>query len=134
VWQAAQAARGRRSGGTRAQRVRAKLRDPRALLLVAERDGRPVGMLLAELARADDGAGPVVPGLLHLSMLFVAPDAQRAGVGTALLRALTDRYPRVQVWTGADNTAALALYAAAGFRASGRTQELAVGPVVHLER
>jgi ribosomal protein S18 acetylase RimI-like enzyme len=114
--------------------VRAKLRDPKALLLVAEDDGRPVGMLLAELARADDGAGAVVPGLLHLSMLFVHPAAQRRGVGTALLRALTDRYPRVQVWTGADNDAALALFAAAGFRPSGRTQELAVGAVVHLER
>lgn len=134
MWQAAQAARGRRSGGARAQRVRAQLRARDGLLLVAEDGSRPVGMLLAVLARADDGAGPVVPGLLHLSMLSVAPDVSPAEVGAALLRGLTDRYPRVQVWAVADDGPVLALYAAAGFRPSGREQELAAGRVVHLER
>ena len=135
VWQAAQAARGRRSGGARAQRVRAKLRDPLALLLVAEGDdGRPVGVLLAELGREDGGRGVVVPGLLHLSMLFVHPSTRRQGVAVALLSALTDRYPWVTAWAGADDAAALAACARAGFSPTGATQELAEGPLVQLER
>jgi ribosomal protein S18 acetylase RimI-like enzyme len=131
VWQAAQAERGRRSGGTRAQRTRAKLRAPDALLLVAVREDDVVGMLLAELARADDGAGRPVPGVLHLSMLFVAPAAQRTGVGRALLDALVARYPRVQVWADGEESG---FFTAAGFAPTGRTQELAAGPVVQLSR
>lgn len=88
LWQAAEAAEGRRSGGSRAQRVRARLRSPLALLLVAERDGAPVGVLLAEVDRADG---------LVVGLVAVAPPVQRTGVGRALLEALLARYPQAGV-------------------------------------
>jgi ribosomal protein S18 acetylase RimI-like enzyme len=98
VWQAAQADRGRRSGGRRAQRVRAALRDPLALLLVAEDDdGAVAGALVAGLAR-DDGAV-----LLDVRLLCAAPRSPSPGVTDALLRALGDRYPQVRVRLPADD-------------------------------
>lgn len=105
VWQAAEARAGRRSGGTRHQRTRARLRSPDALLLVAERDDAVVGVLLAELARGEDRT--VLPGVLELALLSVAPGAQRTGVGRALLEALVARYPRVQAWATPDDVAFL---------------------------
>ena len=118
VWQAAEAGGGRRSGGTRAQRVRMRLRSPAALLLVADqrdvdqdegssggRTARPVGVLLAELDR--------VHGLV-VELLAVAPPAQRTGVGRALLGALLARYPSAVVRVAPDDVPALALLGAAG--------------------
>ena len=111
MWQAAQAARGRRSGGTRAQRVRAALRDPAALLLVAERRRRGrSGVLLAELAARRRRR------LLEVVLVAVAPSAQRQGVGTALVRSLTERYPRVRAEVGPGDEAALGPLLAAGLR------------------
>ncbi|MCW2778734.1 MAG: Acetyltransferase domain, partial [Frankiales bacterium] len=96
----------------------ARLRAPDALLLVAEQDGVVAGVLLAGLARDDDGRP--LPGVLELELLAVAPPAQRTGVGTALLAALLARYPRLQAWTGPDATGVLAR---AGLEATGRTRE-----------
>ncbi|MCW2607428.1 MAG: family N-acetyltransferase [Frankiales bacterium] len=124
VWQAAQADRGRRSGGTRTQRVRASLRSRDALLLVAERDDAVVGVLLAGLARDDDGR--LVPGLLEVSLLAVVPRAQRSGAGRALLDGLLARYPRVAAWVDPDDLPALGVLGAAGLRPTGRTRPGAV--------
>ncbi len=122
VWQAALAVRGRPPGIARTTRVRAKLRAPDALALVADDDGAVVGMLLAELARADDGAGPSSPGLLHLSMLFARPDAVASTIGSALLDGLTGRYPAVLGWVSAQDVLFPA-YEVAGFTPTGRTRE-----------
>ena len=111
VWQAAEAGAGRRSGGTRAQRVRARLRSPAALLLVAERDGgdgrtpTPVGVLLAELDRTHG---------LVVALLAVDPPAQCTGVGRALLEALLSRYPSAAARVASDDVASLGLLAAVG--------------------
>ncbi|MFF4598926.1 GNAT family N-acetyltransferase [Amycolatopsis sp. NPDC001319] len=114
--------------------MREKLADPEALVLVAVEGGGVVGMVLAEAGRAEDGRGPVEPGLWHVSMVFVRPECWGAGVGAALLGALKERVAgRLQVWTGVGNERALALYRRAGFGASGRRREIfGVGQVVHL--
>ncbi len=121
VWQAALAVRGRPPGIARTTRVRSKLRAPDALALVADDDGSVVGMLLAELARDDDGTGAVLPGVLHLSMLFIRPDAV-AVVARALLTGLTDRYPGVHAWVAADDLL-LPSYELVGFTRTGRTRD-----------
>ena len=123
VWHAANAARGRPPGAARRTRVRTKLRAPDALLMVAEDDGTVVGMLLAELGRDADGEGPVLPGLLHLSMLFVAPERDGHEVRGALLDALRGRYPWIRAWAAAGDDAALVTYASAGFVPTGRRQD-----------
>ena len=136
VWAAARSAFGLSPSAARRTQVRGKLRAPLALGLVAEdAGGAIVGMLLAELGRSDDGAGKVTPGLLHLSMLFVAPERQRAGVGRALVEALTARYGWVSTWSPADNPGALGCLQACGFLPSGRKLPLVdEHRAVHLER
>jgi [ribosomal protein S18]-alanine N-acetyltransferase len=62
---------------------------------------------------------------VHLLTLAVAPEARRAGVGRALLRAVLHdggeaRAERVALEVAAGNAAALALYASAGFVEVGR--------------
>ena len=122
VWQAALAVRGRPPGLARTAQVRATLRAPDTLALVADDDGAVVGMLLAELGRDDDGAGAVLPGVLHLSMLFVRPDVTATTVGSALLDGLTGRYPAVLGWVAAED-ALLPAYEVAGFTRTGRTRD-----------
>lgn len=134
VWQAADAARGRPPGGARRTLVRTRLRAPDSLLMVAEDDGTVIGMLLAELGRDADGEGPVLPGLLHLSMLFVAPERDGQEVGGALLDALRGRYPWIRGWAAAGDDAALVTYASAGFVPTGRRRESPpLGELLELE-
>ena len=113
---------GRQPSKARLLRVRDKLRSPTALTLVADGDRAVLGFLLAELSRTDDGAGPVEPGVLHLSLLCVRPDARRTGVGGALVTALLDRFPRVRAWT--TDEAARELLLSSGFQPAGRTAEV----------
>jgi ribosomal protein S18 acetylase RimI-like enzyme len=173
VWQRATISRGRPPDEARIERVRTKLAEPDALVLVAvddeavdgdpvdgdavdgdavdgdavDRDavvgdavaGTVVGMVLAEPGRYDDGTGERDPVLCHVSMVFVAPDRWRTGVGGALMAALAERaaaagYRRMQVWTRASNHAAAGLYRRHGFRATGRTALLPDGePILHHE-
>ncbi len=120
---------GRQPSKARLARVRAKLRSPEALVLVADDDGI-AGLLLAELGRADDGAGPVEPGLLHLSLLCVTPERRRTGVGRALLRGLLRRFDHVSTWTS--DEAVRALLEGEGFTSTGRTGEVRGAPAVQL--
>lgn len=107
VWQAAEAGEGRRSGGSRAQRLRARLRSPLALLLVAEREGQPVGILLAEVDRVDG---------LVVGLLAVVPPAQRTGVARALLEDLLARYPQAAVRLSASDHALQGVLARLGLQ------------------
>ena len=87
MWAAVQRAASQPPGPARTTRTRSALRSPTALLLVT---GEPVvGMLLVEL----------VARRLELTMLCVAPEGQRAGVGRSLLEALVRRYPSVHTWS-----------------------------------
>jgi GNAT superfamily N-acetyltransferase len=51
-------------------------------------DRNVVAMALAEPGRAGHGAGAVIPGYGHVSMVFVHPDLWGRGVGAQLLQGL----------------------------------------------
>jgi GNAT superfamily N-acetyltransferase len=128
VWREANIARGAPHGPERTARIRAKLLAPDALPFVASRSGI-VGMALAEPGRFDDGAGESDPSLLHISMVFVRPAAQRTGVGLPMVLHILDvarstGYRRVGVWTARENTPARGLYERAGMTLSGKTAPL----------
>lgn len=126
VWRAARVAEGKTPDRDRIERVRVKLADAEARLVVAERDGRVVGVVLAEPFREDDGAGRRVFGRGHVTMVFVHPDFQGRGVGRELMElAIAELpWPCLSLWTRDGNTRAQRLYAAVGFvptMDSGRT-------------
>ena len=128
VWREANIARGAPCGPERTARIRAKLSASDALPFVALRPGI-VGMALAEPGRFDDGAGDPDPALLHISMVFVRPAAQRTGVGLPLVVHVLDvagllGYQRVDVWTARENTPARRLYERAGMTLTGKSAPL----------
>lgn len=128
VWREANIARGAPHGPQRAERIRAKLSAPDALPFVALRPGI-VGMALAEPGRSDHGAGELDPSLLHISMVFVRPAAQRSGVGLPLALHVLEvarslGYHRVDVWTARENRPARRLYERAGMTLTGKTAPL----------
>ncbi len=98
AWRAALAGTGLRPPAATVADVQDTL--TRGLLVVA---GEPVaGMALGEPAQA---RGTTVPGLLQLTMVFVRPDAQRAGLGAALVEGLADLawsqgYREMCAWVG----------------------------------
>jgi putative acetyltransferase len=59
------------------------------LALVAEMDGVVVGHVMVSFTSLDDGS--VRRTIHHLSPLAVAPDHQRAGIGSALVEAVVQR-------------------------------------------
>ena len=90
-----------------------------------------VGMALVEPGRADDGAGVLVPGYGHVSMVFVHPSHWSNGYGRHLLRAVhTLGYTRTTLWTRRSNDRAQRLYAAAGYTPTGRTSHLTDGDAI----
>ncbi len=89
-------------------------------------------MALAEPGRFDDGVGEPDPSLLHISMVFVHPAAQRTGVGLPLVLHVLDvagslGYQRVGVWTARENTPARKLYERAGMTPTGKSAPLRSG-------
>jgi ribosomal protein S18 acetylase RimI-like enzyme len=104
-------------------------------LLVAVDGGEVVGVAQGWPAREDDGAGPVVPGRCHLSMVFVAPARWGEGIGgqlvdAALAQARARGHDTLQLYTHEDNPRAQALYAGRGFRHDGVLRPDAWGEVV----
>ncbi|MBF9067963.1 GNAT family N-acetyltransferase [Streptacidiphilus fuscans] len=105
---------------------------PGAMLLLARDEGRPagagiVGTVLGVQGLTEDGAGPPKEGLIHLSLLSVAPDRWGQRVGRRLMEhvlaeARTRAYAEAQLWTHADNLRANRLYRALGFRRTGRVK------------
>lgn len=125
VWSEANLARGAPHGPKRTARIRAKLLASDALPFVALRPDI-VGMALAEPGRLDDGAGDLDPLLLHISMVFVHPAAQRTGVGLTLVLYVLEvaaslGYRRIGVWTADENTPARKLYERAGMTLTGKS-------------
>jgi ribosomal protein S18 acetylase RimI-like enzyme len=128
VWREANIARGAAHGPERTARIREKLSASDALPFVGLRPGI-VGMALAEPGRFDDGAGEPDPSLLHISMVFVRPTAQRTGVGLPLVLHILDvahsmGYQRVGVWTARENSPARRLYERAGMTLTGKSAPL----------
>ena len=141
VWLAANSARrkGLTPGPEQAARARGHVSNPEAFLLVAEEAGDVVGMALGTQGLADDGAGPPVEGLCHVSMVFVAPDYWGRGIGGRLVDALlpearSRRYDRAQLWTQSDNMRARRLYEGRGFVPSGREKYEFGERIVHYQR
>lgn len=137
VWREANIARGAPHGPERTARIRAKLSALDALPFVASRPGI-VGMALAEPGRFDDGAGELDPSLLHISMVFVRPAAQRTGVGLPLVLHILDvarsmGYHRVGVWTAQENSPARRLYERAGMTPTDKTTPLRSTLALHYE-
>jgi len=82
-------ATGRQPSKARLAELRAVLRSPATLALVADDDGTVLGLLVAELRGRQ----------VQLSLLCVAPEHRRRGAGRALVRALLERYPAVTATT-----------------------------------
>jgi GNAT superfamily N-acetyltransferase len=138
VWREANIARGAPHGPERTSRIREKVSDSDALPFVALRPA-VVGMALAEPGRFDDGTGELDPSLLHISMVFVCPVAQRTGVGLHLVLHILEvahslGYERVGVWTDRENRAARGLYERAGMTLTGKTAPLRASVQLQYER
>lgn len=138
VWQLANVARGKVPDENRCARVRTKLSDANALAVLAIEAGEVVGMALAEAGRDDDGVGPLLPQLCHISMVFVDPDHWGRRIGRQLLDTVADHAARrghlvLQLWTAQTNHRAQRLYQRAGFRPTGHTKDLPTGqPIIQL--
>ena len=114
-----------------------RLRDGGGWLLVAADGGDVVGMAAGFDARTDDGAGAVIPGLCHLSLVPVRPAWWGRGVGgslvdAALAEAARRGHDRIQLWAHEDNVRAQRLYARRGFARTGRTKPDDRGEVIAL--
>lgn len=123
VWQSANIARGKYPSQERVARIIEKLLEPTAVSYVAANNAGILGMALLEPCRADDGAGPVVPDALHISMVFIDPESQRQGIGSRLMRYALDNMRNsgvssVSLWTDCENTGARRLYEALGMKAT----------------
>lgn len=139
VWRAAQAGRGFRPPAARLARIEQKVTE--GLLVVAVEASTEtntetstevvLGMALGESGR--ESGGDVVPGLLHLSMVFVEPARQRQGIGSALVEGIADEawgqgYRSVSVWTRTP-----AFYEACGLEPTGAVDDDLVQLAAELE-
>ncbi|MBQ8139679.1 MAG: GNAT family N-acetyltransferase [Lachnospiraceae bacterium] len=81
-----------------------------SMLVLAAYDGEE---LLGVIRTVGDGAT-----IIFVQDIFVFPDKQRQGIGTALLRAILERYPNVrQIELATDNThKTMAFYKSMGFK------------------
>jgi len=132
VWHASRVSSGDEPAESRIARVREKLAEPAAHLVVVERHGETVGMALAEPFRDDNGKGDVRADWGHVSMVFVRPDHQGAGVGRELLQHLISRGPwsQLSVWTRETNRRAQRLYRGCGFVATGESDSIHGGETI----
>jgi ribosomal protein S18 acetylase RimI-like enzyme len=88
-----------------------------AWLVLAERNGKPVGVLLANQIVSVEAGGES----LWIEELYVIPEARRAGVARAILTHVLEEARRrglraLDLEVVRTQAAALALYRAAGFR------------------
>lgn len=138
VWRAARTADGNPPSKARIDRVRRKLADTAASLLVGCDGELVVAMALSEPYRERDGAGTVRPHAGHVSMVFVDPERWGRGVGSRLLDAL-HREMRARdwrtssVWTRSSNVRARRLYEGRGYRLTDDIKHLSGHEIVRYE-
>jgi ribosomal protein S18 acetylase RimI-like enzyme len=97
-----------------------KLNDASALPVVIADDEQLVSMALAEPFKDQDGAGPVMSGAGHVSMVFVDPDRWGERLGGCLLHALHIEMcgatcAKASLWTRVSNERARRLYSRSGY-------------------
>jgi GNAT superfamily N-acetyltransferase len=124
-------------------RIWEKLAEPEACLAIGhlDEDRDVAAMALAETGRAEHGAGAVIPGYSHVSMMFAHPDMWGRGLGRQLLQGLHERasergWSRTTPWTRASKARAQPLCVGQGYRRSGQDQETTFGsgdPILQLE-
>jgi len=91
-----------------------------AFVLLAQRDGRPVGYVVVHLADGPDDTFPLGARHAEIYSLSVVPDSRGQGIGGQLLDAVDARLSAmgirdVAVAAMVENEAALRLYARRGF-------------------
>ena len=96
-------------------------RADRTLVLGAFEEGRPLGTVTLEVdARVNEDSDPLAPDTANIRMLGVAKEAQRRGIGRALMEAaMAEARGRgkhvITLNTGENMRSAIAFYAALGF-------------------
>jgi ribosomal protein S18 acetylase RimI-like enzyme len=113
------------------------LDDGSSFAIVAFSGETLVGMGLGLPARDNDGLGPPIPGLCHISMIAVAPGWWGQGIGARIVADLLDAirahgFTRAQLWTQQSNSRARRLYERSGFRESGRQKQDDAGELILL--
>lgn len=92
---------------------------PRAVTYVFEESGRVQGFisLFRELSEQADSAKPEKDqAAMHIGALFVSPDAQGEGVGSALLGLAKEKYQSLSLSIYIENKKACRFYERQGFR------------------
>lgn len=135
VWRAANLARGLPPNLERRDRVRVKLAEASAVVLVARQGRRCAGMLLAEPGVPSAPPASVDGSYGHVSMVFVDPVVWGRGVGSTLLHhlaagAVARGWSALSLWTRATNARAEALYARCGFELTGEMSHLRDGSLI----
>ncbi len=130
VWRMANVTRrsGQLVSSAHEKRVRGFLWKSDVFLLVADDSGELVGMAVGMQGRTQDGAGPPIDGLCHVSMIFAAPGRWGEGIGGQLVDAVLEEarsrgYDRVQLWTQTNNPRAQQLYEGRGFVHTGQQKK-----------
>ena len=126
----------------RVARIWEKLADPGACMVIGHPDASRdvLATALAEPGRAQDGAGAVIPGYGHVSMVFVHPDMWGRGLGRQLLQGapracIGQRLGPYHVVDRASNVRARRLYEGRGYRTSGHETTLGDGDhILQFER
>tara|TARA_R110002110_G_scaffold52272_1_gene152385 strand:- start:210 stop:737 length:528 start_codon:yes stop_codon:yes gene_type:complete len=101
---------------------------PQGIILLAERDGAPVGCAMSHA---------LDPATSEIKRLYVGPQARGHGIARELVNALTDQatadgFDRVVLDTSVSLTAARALYSRLGFAARGPYQDVPASALPHL--
>lgn len=101
------------------------------VLIIAERDGRLVGM-------ASGGRAPSLERAAGLYSMWVEPAARGSGVAEAIVAAVTDwavarDYPDIGLGVTVGNTRAIAFYERLGFRDTGERWPLRAGSALVIQ-
>jgi GNAT superfamily N-acetyltransferase len=112
----------------RLAQVRATIERVDTWFFLASDEHGPVGMAVAMPSRERFGAGPVVPGLCYLDLIFVLPERWGQHVGALLLdTVIADArgrgFTRIHLLTHDNNGRAHALYSSRGFTRTGWTRQ-----------
>lgn len=104
---------------------------PDAILLVAEADSDPVGMMFGRLDESGE--------LLDVGAMWVDPELRRHGIGRALVDAAMEwardaGARRAELWVAEGNAAAESLYGSIGFSPTGEAEPLRHGSDIRVKK